>query len=496
MLKKPKVLFWLNGVYLHYSLAYYLQKKIDGEFFGIVDINSKPKKFFQEQNLVNFKKMWYYHDFINTKSKNIDIDYLLNFEKKYKLDLWKYALNERFFYLHNPFYKFTKNEILAILEQELKLFESILDEINPDYFLTYNPVFHPQLLLLEMCRAKQIKVLSMCGATVNNLSILVENGATFDLDSNAMASVPSNSQNSNPQVDLYNADFKEYLKGRNPNVTKKITALKDYLSTDDSDLIKSNYQYYGRSKSKVFLNSLLFEYNKFIRYRFLQKNSIIQPDLNTPFVYFPMNIDEEMNLLHYAPFFTNQIEVIRHVAKSIPIDHVLYVKDHIASKLRGWKKIDYYKELLDIPNLKLIHPLFDNDELVKKSKLIVTIRGTSALKAVKFGKPSILFGEEPFQIIPSIFTVKNLNLLPELIKEALHCNVNSEDYKKYETVLSSRTFRFNMYDYELTRNQHFWSGGIHSNVLISEKDMLSFLENNEEKLSDLTNAHIKSMSKN
>ena len=72
--------------------------------------------------------MWYYHDFINTKSKNIDIDYLLNFEKKYKLDLWKYALNERFFYLHNPFYKFTKNEILAILEQELKLFESILDE--------------------------------------------------------------------------------------------------------------------------------------------------------------------------------------------------------------------------------------------------------------------------------------------------------------------------------------------------------------------------------
>ena len=94
--------------------------------------------------------------------------------------------------------------------------------------------------------------------------------------------------------------------------------MKDYLSTDDSDLIKSNYQYYGRSKSKVFLNSLLFEYNKFIRYRFLQKNSIIQPDLNTPFVYFPMNVDEEMNLLHYAPFFTNQIEVIRHVAKSIP----------------------------------------------------------------------------------------------------------------------------------------------------------------------------------
>ena len=73
MLKKPKVLFWLNGVYLHYSLAYYIQKKIDVEFFGIVDINSKPKKFFQEQNLVNFKKMWYYHDFINTKSKNIEL---------------------------------------------------------------------------------------------------------------------------------------------------------------------------------------------------------------------------------------------------------------------------------------------------------------------------------------------------------------------------------------------------------------------------------------
>lgn len=494
MLKKPKVLFWLNGVFLHFSLSYYLQKKIDGEFYGIVDINSKPKKFFQEQNLVNFKKIWFYHDYIKKKSQNIDIDYLTDFEKKYKINLWRYALNERFFYLHNRFYKFTKNEILSILEQEIKLFESMLDEIRPDYFLTFNPVFHHQLLLLEICRKKKIQVLSMCGATVNNLSILVENGATFDLHSEDMHSMITNSQKiQDSSVDKYNNDFQNYLQERNPNIIKKIIALKNYLLTQDSDLIDSNFQYFGRTKSKVFFDALFLEWNRICRYRFLQKHSIINPKLDIPFVYFPMNVDEELNLLHYAPFFTNQIEVIRHVAKSIPVDHLLYVKDHIASKLRGWKKIDYYKELMEIPNLKLIHPLVNNDELIKNSKLVVTIRGTSALKAVKFEKPSILFGEEPFQIIPSIFNVENLNLLPKLINKALNFDVNSKDYQKYETLLSSRTFEFNAYDYEINRDQTFWSGGIYSNVTITEKDMLVFLKKNEKKLSGLINAHLKIM---
>ena len=138
------------------------------------------------------------------------LEYLINFEKKYKIDLWKYAINERFFYIHNRFYKFTKQEILLILEQELKLFESILNEIKPDYFLTYEPVFHHQKLLLDLCRLKGVKVLStMIAAGIENKTIIVENGATYDIDPNTIA----NNSISNKNIkDENNNSYEQIIK--------------------------------------------------------------------------------------------------------------------------------------------------------------------------------------------------------------------------------------------------------------------------------------------
>ena len=108
MKTKPKILFWLYGFFLHFSLAYYLQLRLDADFFGIIDINTTPKKFFQNQTLVNFHKIWFFHDHIKKTQQKPDLDYLANFEEKYNINLWKLAINERFFYMHNRFYKFKK----------------------------------------------------------------------------------------------------------------------------------------------------------------------------------------------------------------------------------------------------------------------------------------------------------------------------------------------------------------------------------------------------
>mgnify|MGYP003689461511 FL=1 len=184
MESKPKLLFWLNSFFMHFSLAYYLQSQMDADFFGIVDTNSKPKKFFENQKLVDFKKNWYFHDHIDMNQKKPDIEYLMNFEKKYKINLWKLAINERFFYKHNRFHKFQKEEILSILEQELKLFEIILDDVKPDYFLTYDPVFHHQKLLLDMCKTRGIKILSINYTGIKDKVIIAEDATTLDLDKN------------------------------------------------------------------------------------------------------------------------------------------------------------------------------------------------------------------------------------------------------------------------------------------------------------------------
>ncbi len=490
MITKPKILFSINGFYLHFCLAYYLQSKLDADFFGIIDINSKPKKFFQNQSLVDFKKIWFFHDNIKKTQLEPDLDYLSDFEKKYGINLWKLAINERFFYKHNRFYKFKKQEILSILEQEIKFFEFMLDEIKPDFFLTYDPPFHHQKLLLELCKSKGIQVLSICGAGIENKVVLTADGGTFELDSQNKNYFDITKINQN-QKNSYDLAVHKYLKHRETGIFNKLKALKDYLFNFDSELINSNFMYYGKNKSKVIKDSINLEIKRRKNFNFLQKLSISDPNLNIPFVYFPMNVDEEMNILHYAPFFTNQIEVIRYIAKSIPIDYVLYVKEHIASKLRGWQDPDYYSEIMEIPNVILINPFFENNTLVKNSKLLFGIRGTTPLKALKYGKPSIVFGDQPFQILPSIFKIKSLDFLPELIHKALNHKVEQFEYEKYEELLKDRVIEFNMFEYEYKRNTNFFSGQILSNVSISEKHMNDFLKENEPFFLNLVNSHLK-----
>lgn len=496
MEKKPKLLFWINGFFLHFSLAYYLQSKLDAEFYGLIDINSKPKKFFQEQSLVDFEKIWFFHDYIKKKYQTFDSNYLLNFEKKYNINLWKLVLNERFFYKHNRFYKFHMNEILSILEQELKLFESILEQIKPDYFLTYDPVFHHQKLLLDMCKSKGIKIISVYYSGIKNKVVLATNGETLDLDKNSLENLLEKDEQLKKEEITYDSVWHDYLKEKSPKFSNKFSAVLTYFQKYDSELINDNFMYYGKSKFKVINDALKMEFNRWRNFRFLQKNSNLSPNLKIPYAYYPMNINEEMNILHYAPFYTDQIEVIRHVAKSIPIDFMLYVKEHPGAGLRGWNDVKYYKEIMDIPNVKLIHPHYDSNILLKNSRLLVTTRGTTVYKAVKYGKPAITFGPQSFEIIPSIFRVDSLPKLPDLIKTALNCSVNTSNYEKYEELLSDRACEFNMFEYENKRDTAFFAGGILSNIEIKEEDVKDFMSKNKSMFLELSNAHLKQFSKN
>ncbi len=496
MKTKPKILFSLDGFLLHFCLAYYLKLELDADFFGLIDINSNPKKFFKNQTLVKFHKNWFFHDQIKKTKQEPDLDYLRNFERKYKIDLWKLVLNERFFYTHNRFYKFERKEILSILEQEIKLYESILDEIKPDYFFTYDPVFHHQKLLVDLCRAKGIKVLSVTlGTGIKNKTIIVENGATYDLNQNSSLDNSFNKKIDEVNNNSYDVVWKKYLEKRNTGLGDKLVALKDYLLNFDSDLVNSNFMYYGKSKFKVTKDALALELKRNHRYNFLKKNSTVIPDLDVPFVYFPMSIEEEMNLLHYAPYYTNQIEVIHHIAKAIPISHMLYVKEHIGAGLRGWHDKKYYKQIIDLPNVKFINPQYDNNTLIKNSDIVITIRGLSSVRALEFNKPSIVFGEQPVQIMPSVFRVESLNLLSELVKEAITHKVEPSEYKRYVEILGDRLFEFNMFEYENNRDESFFSGGILSNVPILEENMVDFLEKNKEIFLNLSNAHLKIISK-
>ena len=153
-----KIIFWEQGGFLTFSIANSLQKKIDGEFYAVFDVTDRKKPFYQNQKLVDFKKIWFFHDNISKPRKKADIEYLNSFEEKYKINLWLLALNERLFSEHNEFYKFSREEILSILEDECKLFEKIL-EVKPEFLITSSTGFHHHELFYQISRAAGVKTL-------------------------------------------------------------------------------------------------------------------------------------------------------------------------------------------------------------------------------------------------------------------------------------------------------------------------------------------------
>ena len=267
---KKRFLIWSNLYMLHFSLSYYLQQKINADFYTIIDVPNKPKKFFQNQKIVNFEKTWFYNDQISKTGKKPDLEYLKKFEKTYQIDLWKLVINERHFYKFNRFYKFTKNEILNILEQECRFFEDILEEVKPNYFLTYDPPFHHQKLFLDMCKSKGIKILCIYFTRVGGTSIIAEDGGTLDLPQN-LETIKINENEFSEKIDSKNYSLltNNYKNKRGSSTSDKFKALLNYILFSDSKNTQSNFTYYGRSKLKVIFDTLQINFQRKMREKYV-----------------------------------------------------------------------------------------------------------------------------------------------------------------------------------------------------------------------------------
>ena len=490
---KNKIIFWMDAFLLHYSIAHYMQKKYDAEYYAVFDISNKPKKFFQNQELVNLKKSWFYHDEIHPNEKP-DLDYLSKFETKYGINLWQLAINERTFYRFNEFYKFTDNQILSILEQECKFFESILDEVKPTFIIAERPVYHHSHLFSEVCKAKKIKTIFIGQSRLAYKSILSSDPIQLDSIQD-FDHIESKNRNFEELLDfLKSSNVSNQLKTFKKNFTtsrvEKIKAAKEFLLSSQNKNIESHYTYFGRTKSKVLKHEFLSSLKKKYRSKFIDKNLFLEIPNNEKFVYFPLGMDEERNLLIGAPFFTNQIETIRHIAKSLPINYKLYVKEHYTLSIRDWRKTSDYNEIMEIPNVKLFHPSVSNDNLLKKCSLVITVGGTSGFEAVFYEKPSIIFTNTNYSILPSINKVDSVHELSSKIKQSLSTKIESSTLDKFLQILEKDSIDFDLYRFMTKMHEYFYFGGNLTDVEITSFSMKTFLEENRKELEYLVDAHI------
>jgi len=491
-----KIIFWLNANMLFFGLATNLQKTYDCKLYAVIDITNRTKKFFEEQNLVNFQKIWFLHDHIQ-KTYKIDIDYLRNFEKKYSINLWQLGFNERIFYQHNEFYKFTQDEILSILEKECKLYESILDEIQPDFLITNETALHQQHLFYEICRKRGIKVLMLNQSKFAYKCIISQE--LHKLDSMpALSKIPSKKRTFDELLNVLTStdntkQLQLYSKNFGNSKSSKLKAVSEYIFKSDNSNTETHFSYYGRSKFKVLVDYLIKSRKATTRKSFIDKYLEYEIYDNEQFVLFTLHQEPERTLLIAAPFYTNQLEVIRHIAKSLPPGYKLYVKEHFSQLLREWREISYYKEIIEIPNVRLYHPSANIEPLIQKSSLVISIGGTTSFEAAFYQKPSIIMADLGFAILPSVQKLNSLEELPLMIRHGLETKVNSDDLDKYLSILDEHSFDFDLKGYESNEANSFRYGGNYHDTIITNEQMKSFLDENQNLFDMLTNQHIKKL---
>ena len=486
---KKKILFWIDdSSFLQYCFSTTIKNKTDFLFSAIADVNKNGRKFLESQNLLNISKVWYYRDCMPKKDHKPDEQYLIDFEKKYSVNLWTIIFSERLFYNFTTYYKPTREEILSIVENSCKFFEEALDESNPNFLFIKGIDNFQNTILFEMAKAKNIKILTLASAKLAN-------STHVSLDSDVI-------DETRQDITVSDLEIETFLKEHDPYKQNEIKKEKELpvLKKRISNLIRYNkterdedyYPNYGKKSIGFILKNIKLTLSANQRKKFLDKNAI-KNIIDEHFVYFPLHVEPERSILITAPFYSDQIEVITNIAKSLPVGYKLYVKEHGSMELYFWQNQSFYKDIIKLQNVRLIHPTVNPKEILKKCKLVTTIAGTAGLEALFLEKPVIVFSDIIYSKFPNVFRIKDKNDIPKTIRKALSLSPNKEGIRKLISLYKKECINIDMIDLQQQCMKEIGDYGINELVNPTQESLEKFINQNKKELEIIADEHIRKM---
>ena len=440
-----KVCFFLQRrfAYIGHVVACNLKTKFKTiDFCALVHMRSSYR-FLLEQKDIHYSSLILDEDIHKEiKKTKLDYDYLIWLENEYGIpNLWPYLYIDRILmngqlireYPHNKPILSEKEMLVAIQITAKKIIEFVEKE-KPDAVVMSVVGSLSSLFLYHIAKKKGAK-------TINIDVTRIKNRVGFSLDYKIFSwlkgIIKEFKQDNKNKVFLKEAqeflnEFRQrpstYLSKNLPsynNQTKKIShltflipknlmrSIRWYTKEIWERIIKTNWDYID-----VKIEWLLWD--KFIRKvrGLIGYDDFYSPiDPNEKFVFFPLQYEPEISMMLYAPLYTDQIHLIKQIARSIPVDHKLYVKEHPA--MVGYRRRKYYKEILKIPNIRLLDPIHNSCDIVRLAKLIITITGTVGWEAILFKKPVITFGDIFYNELSMVKRCRSYEDLAYLVKDQL-----------------------------------------------------------------------------
>lgn len=427
-----------------HTLAKLLNKKYDTEELCGYVFTRNGYNFIKSQPVPAFTKLLLDEDIHGCyKTEIIDQAFIKKLEDDYGLpNLWPYLELDRIIRSSQlvrayPYDKprYSHEDMIKIVQVTAKEIIKFLDEEKPDAIVFSVVGSLSALLFYEIAKKREIKTLVLHCARVGVKHTLSENYKNFSYVNNLFNKIQNNEvsfpehyqtvikyleklrQKSKPYRSLDLPEFKPINRRRQFSfllpkkllwsIYWRLTIIFQYLKNpyrDDYSNLNPFLEIWDNLKRKI---RVLIGFND------------LYDEIKTGenFAFFPLHLEPEITTLLYAPFYKDQLWVIKQAARSLPLNFKLYVKEHPA--MYGYRPRRFYKELKKIPNLKLLKPEVDTFSLVQNAKLILTISGTSGWEAVQLKKPVIIFSDIFYGQLPLVKKCSAIEELPFLVKEQL-----------------------------------------------------------------------------
>lgn len=383
----------------------------------------------------------------NAENVSIDMDLIDSFQSEIgQPTLWNALIVDRRFSLgknreYQQDYKslFNHEQKLKLLQQCLEEINSLFREFKPDLIIGLTPATIGEYLLYLFAKARNISTQYLIASKVKNYVYFAEEFLGCPREIEISYKTYSEEENEDEWTLLAEKYLEESRKGNmayegaskaTPIVRKakgnKIKKIVNVIYQELLDQFSGTNN--GIDSTSIFRGNMNREVIRpFRRIRILnalRKKYIPTDELSgINYVFYPLHSEPELALSIYGVPFQNQIEVIRHLAQSLPVGWKVVVKEHPGTI--GYRKISYYKKILEISNVVLADPLVNSRQFIEQAKMTATISGFVGFESIVFGKPVLTYGERPYNILPDnmVNQIKDLWKLPEFIDDLL------KDYK-------------------------------------------------------------------
>jgi hypothetical protein len=139
-------------------------------------------------------------------------------------------------------------------------------------------------------------------------------------------------------------------------------------------------------------------------------------DRTEPFFFFPLQFEPEMSLAAQSRGWSDQLEVIRLLHDSLPVDRRLYVKEH-PNMPPGARPARFYREVARLPRVRLLDRRVSSYTVVPYAEAVLTITSTAGWEALMFDRPVALFGRAFYEeFSEGVVPIANPEDLPDILR--------------------------------------------------------------------------------